>query len=126
MGITSTAAAPIVVDGELWGLMAGAMTDGEPLPDGVEERLAEFTELVATAISNTTSRERLAELADEQSALRRVATLVARESLASRTRRSSATRTTGPPRSSPTRAGDAAHGTSLPGGRLLERHWAAR
>jgi hypothetical protein len=46
----------------------------------VEDRLAEFTELVATAISNTTSRERLAELADEQSALRRVATLVARES----------------------------------------------
>ena len=48
-----------------------------PLPDRIEDRLAEFTELVATAISNTSSREELALLADEQGALRRVATLVA-------------------------------------------------
>jgi GAF domain-containing protein len=32
MGITATAGAPIVVDGELWGLMAAAATDGEPCP----------------------------------------------------------------------------------------------
>ena len=38
---------------------------------------AAFTELVATAIANAESREELAELADEQAALRRVATLVA-------------------------------------------------
>ena len=41
-------------------------------------RLASFTELVATAIANTESRASLALLAEEQAALRRVATLVAR------------------------------------------------
>jgi signal transduction histidine kinase len=58
--------------------MSADATDREPLPDHIEDRLAEFTELVATAISNTASREELARLADEQAALRRVATLVAR------------------------------------------------
>ena len=47
------------------------------LPDQIEDRLAEFTELVATAISNTESRAALGRLAEEQAALRRVATLVA-------------------------------------------------
>jgi signal transduction histidine kinase len=50
------------------------------LPDPIEERLAEFTELVGTAVANSASREQLAALADEQAALRRVATLVARQS----------------------------------------------
>jgi PAS domain S-box-containing protein len=77
IGIRSAAGAPIVVDGELWGMMGAGSADREPMPDRVEDRLAEFTELVATAISNTASREQLARLADEQAALRRVATLVA-------------------------------------------------
>ena len=54
--------------------------DRKPLAEGIEDRLAEFTELVATAISNSASREALVRLADEQAAQRRVATLVARES----------------------------------------------
>jgi PAS domain S-box-containing protein len=77
-GVRSVAGAPIIVDGEVWGAMAADSTDRAPLPDQIEDRLAEFTELVATAISNTASREVLARLADEQAALRRVATLVAR------------------------------------------------
>ena len=48
-----------------------------PLPEGLEERLAEFTELVATAIANSEAHEELTRLAEEQAALRRVATLVA-------------------------------------------------
>jgi PAS domain S-box-containing protein len=76
-GIRACAGAPIIVDGELWGAMSADSTDREPLPDDIEDRLAGFTELVATAISNTASREELARLADEQAALRRVATLVA-------------------------------------------------
>jgi len=40
-------------------------------------RLSAFTELVATAIANTQAHEDLRRLADEQAALRRVATLVA-------------------------------------------------
>jgi len=66
------------VDGEGWGHIGVTMAKGVPLPDGIEERLAEFTDLVATAISSGATREQLARLADEQAALRRVATLVAR------------------------------------------------
>jgi PAS domain S-box-containing protein len=77
-GIHACAGAPIVVGGHVWGVMSADSTDSAPLPDHLEERLAEFTELIATAISNTASRDELARLADEQAALRRVATLVAR------------------------------------------------
>ena len=71
------AGAPIIVDGKVWGLMATGSVDPEPLPPGIEDRLAGFTELVATAISTTQARQDLRRLADEQAALRRVATLVA-------------------------------------------------
>ena len=77
-GIHACAGAPIVVGGQVWGVMSADSTDSAPLPDHLEDRLAEFTELIATAISNTASRDELARLADEQAALRRVATLVAR------------------------------------------------
>jgi PAS domain S-box-containing protein len=77
-GIRSGVAAPIVVDGELWGTITVASLHGS-LPVSTERRLADFTELVATAISNTQAREELRQLADTQGALRRVATLVARE-----------------------------------------------
>jgi signal transduction histidine kinase len=43
-----------------------------------EARLTQFTELLATAVANAESRAGLARLAEEQAALRRVATLVAR------------------------------------------------
>jgi PAS domain S-box-containing protein len=77
-GIRSCAGAPIIVDGDVWGAMSTDSTDPEPLPDDIEKRLAEITELIATAISNAAGREELARLADQQAALRRVATLVAR------------------------------------------------
>ncbi|MEN3279321.1 MAG: hypothetical protein V7607_461 [Solirubrobacteraceae bacterium] len=77
-GIRACAGAPIIVDGKVWGAMSVDSTDDCSLPDDIEDRLAEFTELVASAISNTTSREELVRLAHEQAALRRVATLVAR------------------------------------------------
>jgi PAS domain S-box-containing protein len=76
--IRSAAGAPIVVDGDVWGVMAAGGTRGERLPDHIEDRLAGFTELVASTISNSASQQQLARLADEQAALRRVATLVAR------------------------------------------------
>jgi PAS domain S-box-containing protein len=76
-GITAAAGVPIVVDGEIWGAMSIDATDGSPLADDVEDRLLEFTELVAAAFATTTRQEQLARLADEQAALRRVATLVA-------------------------------------------------
>jgi signal transduction histidine kinase len=70
--------APITVDGRLWGTLAVISKSERPLPPDTERRLAEFTELVATAISNSETHQELARLADEQAALRRVATLAAR------------------------------------------------
>jgi PAS domain S-box-containing protein len=75
-GLRAAAGAPIIVDGAVWGAMT-ATAGRAPLPDRMEDRLAEFTALVATAISNTESRAGLARLVEEQSALRRVATLAA-------------------------------------------------
>jgi signal transduction histidine kinase len=75
----AAAGSPIVVDGKVWGHISVAAKGAERLPAGTEQRLREFTELLATAISNAESRDALARLADEQAALRRVATLVARD-----------------------------------------------
>ena len=77
IGIRSTVGVPITVEGELWGLIAVVSIGEEPPPPGTEERLAGFTELVATAIANAQAREELRTIADEQAALRRMATLVA-------------------------------------------------
>ena len=67
---------PILVDGRLWGAMAVAQADAIP-PGDPEERLANFTELIAITISNAQARDDLHRLAAEQASLRRVATLVA-------------------------------------------------
>jgi signal transduction histidine kinase len=71
-------AAPITVEGRLWGVVVAASRQPQQLPPGSESRIAEFTELLATAIANAQAREELRCIADEQAALRRVATLVAR------------------------------------------------
>jgi PAS domain S-box-containing protein len=76
LGMVSSVASPIVVEGRLWGTLNIATGDGI-LPLDSEQRLERFTELVATAIANAESREALSELADEQAALRRLATLIA-------------------------------------------------
>jgi len=78
MGIRSAVASPIVVVGKLWGAITAASVRGS-LAAGAERHLTEFTELVATAVSNTQARDALAALVDEQAALRRVATLVAHD-----------------------------------------------
>ena len=78
VGVRSSVGAPIHVEGRLWGVIHAASTREQPLPSDAETRLASFTELVATAIANAASRTALARLVEEQAALRRVATLVAR------------------------------------------------
>jgi GAF domain-containing protein len=78
VGVRSSVGAPISVEGRLWGVIHAASTREQPLPADAETRLASFTELVATAIANAESRVALARLVEEQAALRRVATLVAR------------------------------------------------
>ncbi len=76
-GVSSAVASPIVAEGRLWGTMIAATKGSAPLPSATESRIVEFAELVANAISNAESREALTQLADEQAALGRVATLVA-------------------------------------------------
>ena len=76
-GIHSRVAAPISVEGQLWGVLAIASTSRERLPTDTEARLAGFAELAATAIANAQARVDLRGYAEEQAALRRVATLVA-------------------------------------------------
>jgi signal transduction histidine kinase len=75
--LRSAVGAPILVEGKLWGALMAATRGVEPWAENAETRIAAFTELVATAIANAESREARAVLADEQAALRRVATLVA-------------------------------------------------
>jgi signal transduction histidine kinase len=77
-GFRSSLGVPILVGGTVWGAVCVGTTEAEPLPPDTEDRLFAFTELVALAISNTEAREHVARLADEQAALLRVATLVAR------------------------------------------------
>jgi PAS domain S-box-containing protein len=81
LGIGSVVGVPVVVDGSVWGVLAvGAAQDGPPLPADASDRLVGFTELVTTTLINAETRDSLRRLADEQAALRRVATLAARES----------------------------------------------
>jgi signal transduction histidine kinase len=77
LGMRTFVGIPIVVAGRTWGAAFASSTVDQAFPDDAEARLAGFTELVATAIANAESREAVARLADEQAALRRVATLVA-------------------------------------------------
>jgi signal transduction histidine kinase len=83
-GILSSVAVPIYVNGRLWGMIAVGSGQA-PLPPATEQRMSEFTDLVATAVANAqnratleASRDELARLLAEQAALRRLATLVAR------------------------------------------------
>ena len=69
---------PIVVEARLWGQMCVYSRAGTVLPPGTEDQLDDFVKLVATAISNYEARAIVRMLADEQAALRRVATLVAK------------------------------------------------
>jgi signal transduction histidine kinase len=79
-GFGQAVAAPVMLDGALWGFVSAFGEAHQVLPQGSEERLAEFTQLMASAISNAETREELRELAARQgAALRRVATLVAQQ-----------------------------------------------
>jgi signal transduction histidine kinase len=78
LGARSSVGAPIVVDGRVWGMVA-AYSRSAALPASTEPRLSDFAELVGSAVASAESRLALSRLADSQAALRRVATLVARE-----------------------------------------------
>jgi signal transduction histidine kinase len=60
LGMRSAAGAPIIVEGGLWGAIVAHWRDPQAVPPGTEGRIAQFTQLVATAISNAASRAQLA------------------------------------------------------------------
>jgi signal transduction histidine kinase len=60
IGVRSSVGAPISVEDRLWGVMIVGSTSAVPPPRGTEERLADFTELVATAIANAEAQAELA------------------------------------------------------------------
>jgi signal transduction histidine kinase len=59
LGIRCGVGAPIVVDGRLWGAAIIGSTRPEPLPPETEARMADFADLVATAIANAQTRAEL-------------------------------------------------------------------
>jgi len=77
LGLRAAVATPIVVEARYWGVALAATVRAD-FPPGTESRMADFTELAATAIANAQAEEQLRKLADTQSALRRLAMLVAR------------------------------------------------
>jgi signal transduction histidine kinase len=79
IGMRSSVGSPIVVSGRTWGALTVGTYEEDPPPPETETRLAQFAELVATSIANAGARNEVERLATEQAALRRVATLVAKE-----------------------------------------------
>jgi signal transduction histidine kinase len=59
LGIRSEVGAPVVVEGHVWGALIAGTDEPEPLAPGTEHRLAEFAELIATAVANATARSEL-------------------------------------------------------------------
>ncbi len=59
-GYRSAVAAPVNVGGRIWGVLVAVSTSEEPLPDGLEQRLCDFADLVAQALANADAYEKLA------------------------------------------------------------------
>jgi signal transduction histidine kinase len=59
LGVKSEVGAPVVVDGRVWGALIAGTDQPGPLPAGTELRVASFAELIATAVSNATTRAEL-------------------------------------------------------------------
>jgi signal transduction histidine kinase len=59
-GYRAAVAAPVTVGGRLWGVLVAATASEEPLPEGLEQRLCDFAELVAQALANADAYEKLA------------------------------------------------------------------
>ena len=60
MGIGAAVGVPIVVHGRIWGAAVVGSSGDEPLPAETEADVEDFTDLVATAISNAQARSELA------------------------------------------------------------------
>ena len=59
LGIRSSVGCPIVAGGRTWGVIAASTRRATPFPPDTESMIADFTELVATAVSNAEARAAL-------------------------------------------------------------------
>jgi signal transduction histidine kinase len=60
LGMRLVVGAPIAVGGDPWGVVIVAWKQSESLAEGTQARIADFTELVATAIANAEARAEVA------------------------------------------------------------------
>ena len=60
VGYRAAVAAPVMVGGRLWGVLVAATASEDALPEGLEQRLCDFAELVAQALANADAYEKLA------------------------------------------------------------------
>jgi signal transduction histidine kinase len=60
LGVRSSVAAPITVEGRLWGAVVVVSDTEERFPEGIEGRLGDFADLVALALASASAREQLA------------------------------------------------------------------
>jgi signal transduction histidine kinase len=60
-GALTGAGSPITVEDRLWGVAVAASRNADAFPAGTETRIADFTELVATAIANAETQAQLME-----------------------------------------------------------------
>jgi hypothetical protein len=59
-GYRASVAAPVSMGGRLWGALVASTRSEAPLPDGLEQQLYDFADLVGQALANADARERLA------------------------------------------------------------------
>jgi signal transduction histidine kinase len=60
-GMITGTGSPIMVEGRLWGVTVAVSRNADAFPAGTETRIADFTELVATAIANAETQAQLRE-----------------------------------------------------------------
>lgn len=78
LGIEASIGAPVLVKGEIWGVVTASRFHGAaPFAEHAEHHLGDFASLCAIAIENAEWRQSMSELLEEQRTLRRIATLVA-------------------------------------------------
>ena len=76
LGYDVVIGAPVIVEGELWGVVYAGALGPERLPEGTEDELQIFADLCSVAIATAEQRARLESQSAEQQALMRVARTV--------------------------------------------------
>jgi PAS domain S-box-containing protein len=60
LGFRASVGTPIMLGGRLWGAVLVSTVDEAPFPEGAEQRIADFAELISLALANAEARNELA------------------------------------------------------------------